>query len=110
MVLHLRFRRAATLSSSFLKGRSFSPAVASASSPLLPLSYLSAAADASSYPLRPYSLSEALSFRSSAPLSDRRSDGGEEKKFGPDDILFEGCDFNHWLITIGLPQGPCAHA
>lgn len=30
----------------------------------------------------------------------------EEDKFGPNDILFEGCDYNHWLITMDFPKDP----
>lgn len=25
-------------------------------------------------------------------------------EIGPDTILFEGCDYNHWLITINFPK------
>ncbi|XP_074331438.1 uncharacterized protein LOC141668448 isoform X1 [Apium graveolens] len=30
----------------------------------------------------------------------------DDFKIGPDDILFEGCDYNHWLITMDFPKDP----
>lgn len=112
MALHLRLRRAADLSSSSLRGRSLFPAIAAvcAPPPSLPIFDLSTASSSSpqfrNLTLRPYALIQSLSFRASAPFFDRRSDGGEDKKFGPDDILFEGCDYNHWLITMDFPKDP----
>lgn len=29
-----------------------------------------------------------------------------EEKMNPNDILFAGCDFNHWLITIDFSKDP----
>ncbi|XP_057977031.1 multiple organellar RNA editing factor 1, mitochondrial [Malania oleifera] len=29
-----------------------------------------------------------------------------ETEISPDTILFEGCDYNHWLITIDFPKDP----
>ncbi|XP_049937072.1 multiple organellar RNA editing factor 1, mitochondrial-like [Nymphaea colorata] len=31
---------------------------------------------------------------------------GYDGKIGPDTILFEGCDYNHWLITMEFPKDP----
>ncbi|CAA6667798.1 unnamed protein product [Spirodela intermedia] len=45
-------------------------------------------------------------FRSSAPSCDRRSGDGDDRKIDPDEILFEGCDYNHWLITMEFPKDP----
>ncbi|KAI6678742.1 hypothetical protein NL676_039538 [Syzygium grande] len=33
------------------------------------------------------------------------NDGGGDK-IDPDTVLFEGCDFNHWLITMDFPKDP----
>ncbi|CAM8989661.1 unnamed protein product [Rhodiola kirilowii] len=30
----------------------------------------------------------------------------DEEKLDPDAILFEGCDYNHWLITMDFPKDP----
>ncbi|WOL03926.1 hypothetical protein Cni_G12646 [Canna indica] len=105
----LRLRRAVSLSSSLLRDcRLFSSA---ASSPPLTLS-ASVAAGGSSLPSRspglrrPHLLIHYLSFRSSVPMSSSRTGGGSDEKFGPDDILFEGCDYNHWLITMDFPKDP----
>ncbi|XP_022998020.1 multiple organellar RNA editing factor 1, mitochondrial-like [Cucurbita maxima] len=50
------------------------------------------------WPLR--SSSMALSYRSSF------GSNNEDDKIGPDTILFEGCDYNHWLITMEFPKDP----
>ncbi|KAE8648662.1 multiple organellar RNA editing factor 9, chloroplastic [Cucumis sativus] len=47
--------------------------------------------------------------RSSSVASYSRSSFGsnnEDDKIGPDTILFEGCDYNHWLITMEFPKDP----
>ncbi|RWW29381.1 hypothetical protein GW17_00006095 [Ensete ventricosum] len=104
----LRIRRAVALSSTLLRdGRFFSAIPAFPSSPSVP-----SLTDVSPVPFgdprlrRPYSLIPSLSFRSSAPLCSSRSGGGADDKFGPDEILFEGCDYNHWLITMDFPKDP----
>ncbi|CAM8996381.1 unnamed protein product [Rhodiola kirilowii] len=30
----------------------------------------------------------------------------DDEKLDPDAIPFEGCDYNHWLITMDFPKGP----
>ncbi|CAA0839006.1 Multiple organellar RNA editing factor 9-chloroplastic [Striga hermonthica] len=30
----------------------------------------------------------------------------ETEEIGPDSILFEGCDYEHWLITVDFPKDP----
>ncbi|CAK9175703.1 unnamed protein product [Ilex paraguariensis] len=46
-------------------------------------------------------------FRSSTiSLRRRYDDDIEADKIGPDTILFEGCDYNHWLITMDFPKDP----
>lgn len=45
------------------------------------------------------------SFRSSAvSFRNQRSGPVDDQEIGPDTILFEGCDYNHWLITMDLPK------
>ncbi|KAL6545730.1 hypothetical protein OROGR_009604 [Orobanche gracilis] len=34
----------------------------------------------------------------------RKTFDPETDEIGPDSILFEGCDFNHWLITVDFPK------
>ncbi|XP_010110148.2 multiple organellar RNA editing factor 1, mitochondrial [Morus notabilis] len=51
-------------------------------------------------------------FRSSSPSLFSSSfrgaayGGGEGEEIGPDTILFEGCDYNHWLIVMDFPKDP----
>jgi hypothetical protein len=61
---------------------------------------------APSLPIRPLnSLLKIVGFRSSPPLFSYRSEyKGEESKISPEEILFEGCDYNHWLITMDFPD------
>nr|XP_043627033.1 multiple organellar RNA editing factor 1, mitochondrial [Erigeron canadensis] len=44
-----------------------------------------------------------LSTRSS---SSSKYDGLDSDQISPDAILFEGCDYNHWLITMEFPKDP----
>lgn len=104
MALSLRLRRALTLSSSLLKDHHFSPISSSSPTSLSHPKPRSPPLVGNPNPRSPHSLIQSQLFRSS-PLSDRRSDGGfEDSKIGPDEILFEGCDYNHWLITIDFPK------
>ncbi|KAF5195266.1 multiple organellar RNA editing factor 3 protein [Thalictrum thalictroides] len=34
----------------------------------------------------------------------------DDEKIGPDTILFEGCDYKHWLITMDFPKDPAPTA
>ena len=51
-------------------------------------------------------------FRSSSPslfsssFREAAYGGGEGEEIGPDTILFEGCDYNHWLIVMDFPKDP----
>ncbi|XP_027329770.1 multiple organellar RNA editing factor 1, mitochondrial-like isoform X2 [Abrus precatorius] len=49
---------------------------------------------------------QSRSFRSSSIslLSVRSSHGNIPDEIGPDTILFEGCDYNHWLFVIDFPK------
>uniref|UniRef100_A0A0E0MDV9 MORF/ORRM1/DAG-like MORF domain-containing protein n=1 Tax=Oryza punctata TaxID=4537 RepID=A0A0E0MDV9_ORYPU len=104
MALALRLRRALAAAS------------ASASPFLRPA--VSAASAARSVPLaapppqhvsRPWlaACGGAAGFRSSAAAAARGEEYGRhgmEEKISPEEILFEGCDYNHWLITMEFPD------
>ncbi|KAF0896737.1 hypothetical protein E2562_027264 [Oryza meyeriana var. granulata] len=100
MALALRLRRAL--------------AAASASAPLLrPAASASAARSVPLAPFAPLPVSRpwlpvgaaAAGFRSLSAAA-RGEDYRREMddKISPDEILFEGCDFNHWLITMEFPD------
>lgn len=105
MALVLRLRRAIALSSSLIHHpplTSSSSSLSSSCPPLLkPLLRSSLLGNPSSQPI-----TQVRSFRSSIPVEIRRWEGGEEDKIKPDEILFEGCDYNHWLITMDFPKDP----
>ncbi|KAL8540991.1 hypothetical protein ACS0TY_002323 [Phlomoides rotata] len=42
-------------------------------------------------------------FTSTTTLS-RKAFDPETDEIGPDTILFEGCDYNHWLVTMDFPK------
>jgi hypothetical protein len=48
----------------------------------------------------------AAGFRSTAAAAARGGHdyGADDAKISPDEILFEGCDYNHWLITMEFPD------
>ncbi|KAL6279769.1 hypothetical protein ACE6H2_016650 [Prunus campanulata] len=76
----------------------------SSSSPLLngPTSAQSPASHPQSWTL----LLHSRTFRSSS-LSSARSapyDNNQNDKMDPNTILFEGCDYNHWLIVMDFPK------
>ncbi|EES08356.1 multiple organellar RNA editing factor 1, mitochondrial [Sorghum bicolor] len=104
MALALRFRRvlaAASTSAPLLRPSASvarpSPLAAPASSPVAPL------------PRAPWRLlpgGAAAGFRSTAAAAARGGAdyGASDSKISPDEILFEGCDYNHWLITMEFPD------
>ncbi|XP_050377493.1 multiple organellar RNA editing factor 1, mitochondrial-like isoform X2 [Argentina anserina] len=51
---------------------------------------------------------QSRSFRSSSFYSARTNPsyggGNQNEEIGPDTILFEGCDYNHWLIVMDFPK------
>ncbi|XP_074590535.1 uncharacterized protein LOC141846401 [Curcuma longa] len=104
----LRLRRAVAFSSSLMRGpRSFSSV--SASRPLPTVLYSSTASPApfANSSLRPdYLFAQRRFFRSSMALGTSHPGGGMDSKISPDEILFEGCDYNHWLITMDFPKDP----
>lgn len=55
------------------------------------------------------SLSFQFQFISSRSISSRARYNNDEMdgdQISPDAILFEGCDYNHWLITMDFPKDP----
>ncbi|KAF7842743.1 multiple organellar RNA editing factor 1, mitochondrial-like [Senna tora] len=56
--------------------------------------------------LSPTHLVPSRAFRSSSILllSARSSPTNNPVEIGPDTILFEGCDYNHWLIVMDFPK------
>ncbi|KAG0457226.1 hypothetical protein HPP92_022383 [Vanilla planifolia] len=107
-IAHLiRLRRAAVLSSSVIKG--FSPyPITSSSSSLLPLpqSQPHAASGHGDHGFGVHQRIQSSSFHSSMPSSFGRFDRDQDNKIPEDEILFEGCDYNHWLITMDFPKDP----
>ncbi|KAI3445618.1 hypothetical protein Pfo_002283 [Paulownia fortunei] len=106
MALHyLRLRRALSLSYSLLHRPLHQPKpIPSTSSHLLsnpiPTSTLSPTSTftpSSTQLTRPFTSTTALFRKTFDPETD---------EIGPDTILFEGCDYNHWLITIDFPKIP----
>ncbi|CAM0874822.1 unnamed protein product [Alopecurus aequalis] len=100
MALALRLRRAlaaASTSASLL--RPVASAAASPSRSLLPTPF------APSLPRR-FLPGGAFGFRSTAAAAARGNYGGgtDDSQISPDEILFEGCDYNHWLITMEFPD------
>jgi hypothetical protein len=49
---------------------------------------------------------QSRSFRSTSIslLSSRYEDRNNIDSIGPDTILFEGCDYNHWLFVMDFPK------
>ena len=100
MALALRLRRAlaaACTSASLL--RPTASAAAPRSRSLLPALF------APSLPRR-FLPGGAAGFRSTAAAAARGNYGGgqDDSQIAPDEILFEGCDYNHWLITMEFPD------
>ncbi|XP_040384988.1 multiple organellar RNA editing factor 1, mitochondrial [Oryza brachyantha] len=101
MALALRLRRAIAAASLLRPAASASTATRSA--PLAP----SAALPVSRPWLPAGAGAGAAGFRSSAAAAARGEDYGRrdmDDKISPDEILFEGCDYNHWLITMEFPD------
>eukprot|EP00268_Persea_americana_P027272 TRINITY_DN266_c0_g1_i1.p1 TRINITY_DN266_c0_g1~~TRINITY_DN266_c0_g1_i1.p1 ORF type:complete len:433 (+),score=91.73 TRINITY_DN266_c0_g1_i1:113-1411(+) len=97
----LRLRKSFISSFSLIKHRSFSAIPSSASSVLLKPSLISSPARTN-----PNFRIPSLSFRSSSISLSSRSNQIDDQKISPDTILFEGCDYNHWLITMDFPKDP----
>ncbi|GLT86286.1 hypothetical protein SLE2022_044320 [Rubroshorea leprosula] len=109
MALHpLRLRRALTTVTSLHRALSASYSTARLSS--IPIFQLPASDSISSLPASPsrFTIFQSRSFRSSASLlsSSQYKLYKEGDEITPDTVLFEGCDFNHWLITVDFPKDP----
>ncbi|KAK4254411.1 hypothetical protein QN277_009797 [Acacia crassicarpa] len=85
--------------------RSFS---ATSSTSVPPLFHLNqhAVSSAPQSPQSPTLLAYSRAFRSSSIslLSARSPSVNNSDEIGPDTILFEGCDYNHWLIVMDFPK------
>ncbi|KAL7157324.1 hypothetical protein ABFS83_02G070400 [Erythranthe nasuta] len=102
MAFHcLRLRRVLSISSSILHHSLHQPKPISTISSHL-LSAPTATATATSA-LIPSSTQLARPFTSTTTLF-RKTFDPETDEIGPDTILFEGCDYNHWLITMDFPK------
>ncbi|KAK4803731.1 hypothetical protein SAY86_003548 [Trapa natans] len=97
----VRVRRVLASLSAF--HRSVSGSIPAVSAAPAPVPYLP-------WPSIPSLQPQCRTFRSSAALLlsqgkySRNFDDSE--KIDPDTILFEGCDYNHWLITMDFPKDP----
>uniref|UniRef100_A0ACD5WBL7 Uncharacterized protein n=1 Tax=Avena sativa TaxID=4498 RepID=A0ACD5WBL7_AVESA len=107
MALALRLRRA-------LAAASLLRPASSTSVPLLPPASSAAASPYGSLLPAPFAPSlprrflpgGAAGFRSTAAAAARGNygAGADDSHIAPDEILFEGCDYKHWLITMEFPD------
>ncbi|XP_076906765.1 uncharacterized protein LOC143562995 [Bidens hawaiensis] len=104
----LRLRRSLALSSTLLNhSKLFSSAVPSITPPISspstthqnPSWHDVTRSKHNSHPFQ-FISSRAMSSRS------RYNDDMDGDQISPDAILFEGCDYNHWLITMDFPKDP----
>ncbi|XP_038877893.1 multiple organellar RNA editing factor 1, mitochondrial [Benincasa hispida] len=100
MALHsLRLRRTLSVLSAFHRYTAVSGQTNhSISCPSAPSLSKSPAMISPNWPLR----SSSMAFYSRSSFGRNN----EDDKIGPDTILFEGCDYNHWLITMEFPKDP----
>ncbi|KAL2254327.1 UNVERIFIED_CONTAM: DAG protein, chloroplastic [Sesamum indicum] len=88
----VRLRRVLYVSSSLLHHSIYQPKpISSAFTHFLPS------------PTAPFSTQLVRPFTSTTSLF-RKTFDPETDEIGPDTILFEGCDYNHWLITMDFPK------
>ncbi|KAJ0700358.1 putative peptidase S8 propeptide/proteinase inhibitor I9 superfamily [Helianthus annuus] len=108
MAATLRLRRSLALSSTILNhSKHFSSAVQSVAAP--PSSPSTFRQNPSLFDItRSKHNGVSYQFVSSRTLSSRSrfNDDMNEDQISPDAILFEGCDYNHWLITMDFPKDP----
>ncbi|WVZ53056.1 hypothetical protein U9M48_004046 [Paspalum notatum var. saurae] len=106
MALALRLRRALAAVSTSAPLLRPSASVAASTSRSLP--FAPSAPPVTPLPLAPGRLlpGGAAGFRSTAATAARGGAdyGADDSKISPDEILFEGCDYNHWLITMDFPD------
>ncbi|KAL6868348.1 hypothetical protein ACP4OV_015193 [Aristida adscensionis] len=101
LALRLRLRRALAAAAASTAAPLLRPAAASRALPLAPA--------VAPPPPRPWlpPAAGAAGFRSTAAAAAARGGeygAAEDSKISPDEILFEGCDYNHWLITMEFPD------
>ncbi|CAI9103807.1 OLC1v1002369C1 [Oldenlandia corymbosa var. corymbosa] len=100
-----RFRRALPLCSSLLHRQLHNPKIVS---PIQSVASTLSSANVNPQPSVPSPSSGLQSFRlfrsSPVSLSSRRQRFDDEMEITEDTILFEGCDYNHWLITVDFPD------
>uniref|UniRef100_A0A5B6Z1I4 MORF/ORRM1/DAG-like MORF domain-containing protein n=1 Tax=Davidia involucrata TaxID=16924 RepID=A0A5B6Z1I4_DAVIN len=107
----LRLRRALTLSSSLIKHqRPFSavPAISASSLSSVTHNHRNPRPDLTQTHQLHIPFQSRL-FRSSTISLSRPGpsyNNNNNEEIGPDTILFEGCDYNHWLITMDFPKDP----
>ncbi|CAL5329747.1 unnamed protein product [Camellia sinensis] len=109
----LRLRRALSISSSLIKHQTPISTLPSISTSSSPPSLTSNPQNPSFDLLQPFQHHLPFQFRhfrsSSIQLSSARTpyrNNNNNDEIGPDTILFEGCDYNHWLITMDFPKDP----
>ncbi|KAI8027879.1 hypothetical protein LOK49_LG02G02836 [Camellia lanceoleosa] len=111
----LRLRRALSISSSLIKHRTPIPTIPSISTSPSPPSLTSNPQNPSFDLLQPFQHHLPFQYRhfrsssiqlSSARTPYRNNNNNNNDEIGPDTILFEGCDYNHWLITMDFPKDP----
>ncbi|KAI3878955.1 hypothetical protein MKX03_037352 [Papaver bracteatum] len=108
----LRARRALGLTSSLLKTHRSISALTSSSSSILQSGIFTPSSTSTNVPINPKNVQFHL-FHSSIPSLSSRSYNNnydDDNKIGPDEILFEGCDYMHWLITMDFPKDPAPTA
>uniref|UniRef100_A0A5B6Z352 MORF/ORRM1/DAG-like MORF domain-containing protein n=1 Tax=Davidia involucrata TaxID=16924 RepID=A0A5B6Z352_DAVIN len=106
----LRLRRALTLSSLIKHQRPFSavPAISASSFSSVNHNHRNPRPDLTQTHQLHIPFQSRL-FRSSTISLSRPGpsyNNNNNEEIGPDTILFEGCDYNHWLITMDFPKDP----
>ncbi|KAK9087941.1 hypothetical protein Syun_030335 [Stephania yunnanensis] len=101
MALTLRTRKTLTLTSSLLKTCRFISSTTTTTT-------ISNVIAPQNPRRRPNLMVQSHWFRSTSLASSSRSynNNNDDDKISPDTILFEGCDYNHWLITMEFPKDP----
>lgn len=105
----LRLRRTFSVSSSFIRTCWSSSSIASplSQSCSYTLRNLNSPAQlpSSSSSFKTFSQSLRFDFAQSRSFASYNNNNDDDK-ISPDTILFEGCDYNHWLITMDFPKDP----
>ncbi|KAJ9538179.1 hypothetical protein OSB04_030912 [Centaurea solstitialis] len=106
----LRLRRSLSLTASVLKDLNHSRCFTAVAAPPSSSSTSTIQQNPSQFEVtRPKSSCSSFQFVSSRAFSSRaryNNDDMDGDQISPDAILFEGCDYNHWLITMDFPKDP----